>query len=443
MARKHSLLYPWRRLPARYVELTTQTPTPWLSSIHKQNFELHEKRLTARQTGGSSTNEDPIADTAGCQRDVAEFQKLGINTVRVYSIDNSQNHDACMEALANAGIYLALDVNTPYYSLNRASEQAVNQSYNEVYLQSVFATVDMFSQYDNTLLFFSANEVINADNNSFTAPYIKAVTRDIKAYIQARGYRDIPVGYSAADIDDNRYQMATYMNCGPDQVRSDFFAFNDYSWCDPSSFQQSGWAAKVQQYSNYSIPLFLSEYGCNTNTRTFEEVGALFNSEMTGVYSGGLVYEYSQESNNYGLVEINGNNVTELPDFTAYQSALANATPPSGNGGYLANGAASACPPTGPAWSTNTTDLPQIPAGAVKFFSQGAGKGPGNDGSTGSQTAGTPSTGWVADTANDTAAQSGSGSGGSGKKSGAALARPAVGALPAIGALALVFAALL
>jgi len=342
-----------------------------------------------------------------------------------------------MEALANAGIYLALDVNTPYYSLNRASEQAVNQSYNEVYLQSVFATVDMFSQYDNTLLFFSANEVINSDNNSFTAPYIKAVTRDIKAYIQARGYRDVPVGYSAADINDNRYQMATYMNCGPDQVRSDFFAFNDYSWCDPSSFQQSGWSAKVQQYSNYSIPLFLSEFGCNTNTRTFQEVGALFNPEMTGVYSGGLAYEYSQESNNYGLVEINGDNVTELPDFTAYQSALANATPPSGDGGYLANGAASACPATDASWTVNTTDLPEIPAGAVKYFSSGAGKGPGNDGSTGSQTAGTPSAGWVSDSANDTAAQGGSG--GSGKKSGAVVVRPAVGALPAIGALALVF----
>ena len=128
-------------------------------------------------------------------------------------------------------------------------------SYNDVYLQSVFATIDTFQKYDNTLLFYSANEVINDDSTTFAAPYVKAVTRDMKAYIKARSYRSIPVGYSAADVESNRYQMATYMNCGNDAVRSDFFAFNDYSWCDPSSFTISGWDKKVQTFSNYSIPI--------------------------------------------------------------------------------------------------------------------------------------------------------------------------------------------
>jgi 1,3-beta-glucanosyltransferase GAS5 len=207
------------------------------------------------QPGGSSNAADPIADVSGCTRDVAEFQKLGINTVRVYTVDNSANHDQCMQLLANAGIYLALDVNTPKYSLNRASEQAIQISYNTDYLQSIFATIDAFEKYDNTLLFFSANEVINDNTTSFAAPYVKSVTRDMKSYIASRGYRSIPVGYSAADVSDNRFQMAEYMNCGSDDIRSNFYAFNDYSWCDPSSFTQSGWDAKVQQYTGYSIPL--------------------------------------------------------------------------------------------------------------------------------------------------------------------------------------------
>jgi len=157
-----------------------------------------------------------------------------------------------MATLANAGIYLALDVNTPAYSLNRASPAP---SYNSDYLQSIFATIDAFATYDNTLLFFSGNEVINSDDTTNCAPYVKAVTRDMKQYIGTRGYRQIPVGYSAADVESNRYAMASYMNCGTDDQRSDFFAFNDYSWCDPSSYNQSGWNQKVQQYSNYSIPL--------------------------------------------------------------------------------------------------------------------------------------------------------------------------------------------
>jgi hypothetical protein len=345
------------------------------------------------QPGGSSANKDPIADADGCKRDVAEFKKLGINTIRVYSVDNSANHDACMKTLADAGIYLALDVNTPYYSLNRADNASIHRSYNDVYLQSVFATMDAFAQYDNTLLFYSANEVINNNQTTFAAPYVKAVTRDMKAYIKARSYRSIPVGYSAADVEDNRYQMATYMNCGGNDVRSDFFAFNDYSWCDPSSFTISGWDKKVALFSNYSLPIFLSEFGCNTNTRKFEEITSLYSSQMTSVYSGGLVYEYSQEEANYGLVDISGNSVSERPDFAALQSAYKSTPAPSGDGGYKATGSASNCPPAAANWAVSSSLLPIMPAGAQKYMTSGAGAGPGNQGTTGSQNAGTASTG--------------------------------------------------
>jgi hypothetical protein len=204
------------------------------------------------QPGGSSKLVDPIADKATCTRDIAYFQKLGLNTVRVYSVDNSANHDDCMSALAAAGIYLVLDVNTPLYSLRRDKPDV---SYNSAYLQNVFATIDAFANYTNTLAFFSGNEVINDDTTTSAAPYVKAVTRDMRQYIGNRGYRQIPVGYSAADVDSNRLEMAEYMNCGSDDERSDFFAFNDYSWCDPSSFQISGWDQKVKNFTNYGLPL--------------------------------------------------------------------------------------------------------------------------------------------------------------------------------------------
>ncbi|EUC33223.1 glycoside hydrolase family 72 protein [Bipolaris victoriae FI3] len=338
------------------------------------------------QPGGASDAKDPIADEDGCKRDISKFKELGINTVRVYTVDNSANHDTCMGLLADAGIYLALDVNTPKYSINRANPQ---KSYNKVYLQSLFATVEMFAKYDNTLLFFSGNEVINDDKTTDCAPYVKAVTRDLKSYMNARGLRKVPVGYSAADVESNRYEMADYMNCGDDSVRSDFFGFNDYSWCDPSSYETSGWNIKVQKFSNYSIPIFLSEYGCNTNTRKFEEVKALYDPKMTKSYSGGLVYEYSQEESKYGLVEIDGNNVNELPDFTALKSAFAGTPNPTGDGGYLSNGQASQCPSQSKTWDVTlkSNELPSLPDGAKDFFTKGAGDGPGLKGD-GSQDAG-------------------------------------------------------
>jgi len=342
------------------------------------------------QPGGSSQVADPIADENGCNRDIPEFQKLGINTIRVYTVDNTANHDACMTALANAGIYLVLDVNTPKYSINRGDPAP---SYNDVYLQSIFATIDVFSGYTNTLAFFSGNEVVNDGPSSAAAPYVKAVTRDMRSYIRARGYRQIPVGYSAADVNTNRLEMAEYMNCGTDDERSDFFAFNDYSWCDPSSFQISGWDQKVKNFTGYGLPLFLSEYGCNTNTRKFEEVAALYNTEMTSVYSGGLVYEYSEEGNNYGLVTINGNSVSENQDFQALMQAFSQTSNPTGDGGYNATGGASGCPAyEGQNWQVKDDSLPAIPEPAKKYFTQGAGKGPGLTGA-GSQNSGTPSTG--------------------------------------------------
>ncbi|KUJ18023.1 uncharacterized protein LY89DRAFT_746086 [Mollisia scopiformis] len=342
------------------------------------------------QPGGSSKLVDPIADTTSCTRDIAEFQKLGINTVRIYTVDNTANHDACMSALAAAGIYLVLDVNTPLYSLNRASPAA---SYNSVYLQNIFATIDAFANYTNTLAFFSGNEVINDDTTTSAAPYVKAVTRDMRQYIGSRGYRQIPVGYSAADVDSNRLEMAEYMNCGTDDERSDFFAFNDYSWCDPSSFQISGWDQKVKNFTGYGLPIFLSEYGCNTNTRKFEEVAALYNTEMTSVYSGGLVYEYSEEGSNYGLVTISSSGtVTEGADFTSLQTAFKGTANPTGDGGYNSTGGASGCPVQSANWNVTSDALPAIPSGAAALMKKGAGVGAGLTGA-GSQNAGGTSTG--------------------------------------------------
>ncbi|PYH86392.1 glycolipid-anchored surface protein 5 precursor [Aspergillus uvarum CBS 121591] len=362
------------------------------------------------QPGGSSKLADPIADAEGCKRDIAKFTELGLNTIRVYSVDNSADHDECMNALADAGIYLVLDVNTPKYSLNRADPKP---SYNDVYLQYIFATVDKFANYKNTLAFFSGNEVINDGPSSSAAPYVKAVTRDLRQYIRSRKYREIPVGYSAADIDTNRLQMAEYMNCGTDDERSDFFAFNDYSWCDPSSFTTSGWDQKVKNFTGYGLPLFLSEYGCNTNTRKFEEVSSLYSTDMTGVYSGGLVYEYSEEPSNYGLVQIKDGKVSTLDDYDALKSALAKTKSPTGDGGYNKTGGANPCPAKdSPNWDVENDSLPAIPEPAKKYMTEGAGKGVGFSGS-GSMNAGTASTS-TATPGSGTSSSSSSGSSSSG-----------------------------
>lgn len=337
------------------------------------------------QPGGSSDLTDPLSDPDVCKRDIKYFEDLGVNTIRVYSIDNSKKHDECMEALEKAGIYLILDVNTPEQSLNRQNNDTLAISYNSGYLQHIFATMDLFKDYPNTLGFFAANEVINNANTTVAAPYIKAVVRDMKAYLKKQAKRSIPVGYSAADISDNRWEQMQFLNCGDDEdSRIDFFGMNDYSWCGKdSSFEISGWSDNVKTYKNYTVPLFLSEYGCNkVSPRTFPEVETLFSDKMSSVYSGGLVYEYTNEDNKYGLVDVDGDKVSKRDDYKNFKDALAKAKTPSGDGGAKSDGGASTCPKYDEKLWAVTPDakLPPMPPYARKFLKDGAGKGKGFDG---------------------------------------------------------------
>ncbi|KAK3075463.1 1,3-beta-glucanosyltransferase [Teratosphaeriaceae sp. CCFEE 6253] len=218
--------------------------------------------------------------------------------------------------------------------------------------------------------------------------------------------------------------MAQYMNCGTDDQRSDFYAFNDYSWCDTSSYQISGWDKKVAQYGNYSIPLFLSEYGCIKSTRNFEEVASLYGTDMTPVYSGGLVYEYSEEGSGYGLVTISGNSVTESSEFTALANEFSQ-NQVSGDGGYKSTGTPSTCPSQSDTWEVTAftgEDLPAIPSVAADFMKNGAGTGPGLAGA-GSQTSGDASSGTATPGSGTvTAVASGSGAASSASASSAAQA---------------------
>lgn len=67
-----------------------------------------------------------------------------------------------------------------------------------------------------------------------------------------------------------------------------------------------------------------SEYGCNkVRPRLFEETTALYNSDMQ-LFSGGLVYEYSQETDDYGIVSINSSTELELlQDYSTLGQRLA------------------------------------------------------------------------------------------------------------------------
>jgi 1,3-beta-glucanosyltransferase GAS5 len=214
----------------------------------------------------------------------------------------------------------------------------------------------------------------------------------MRQYISSQADRPIPVGYSSADVAENIESQALYFACGEDEwARSDFFAFNDYSWCEPSSFTESGWDQKVETYRNYGLPLFLSEFGCITNTRTWGEIEALYSQKMTVAYSGGLVYEYTVEPNGYGLVQQSGNGIVPNADFRRLKQAYSQTPNPSGNGGAQRQRNVPNCPRRTREWDVDqSSTLPEIPGRGPQYIRNGVGRGPGLGGD-GSQWAGTPS----------------------------------------------------
>ncbi|KAI9822338.1 MAG: 1,3-beta-glucanosyltransferase gas1 [Pycnora praestabilis] len=313
-------------------------------------------------TNGTSTGSDqytdPLTDAAGCQRDIPLLQELQTNTIRVYAINPDQDHSACMQMLQDAGIYLIADLSQPGLSINRDSPQ-----WNDELYARYTSVVDVMQNYTNVLGFFAGNEVSNQANNTGASAFVKAAVRDMKAYIKQKNYRTIGVGYATNDDASIRVDLADYFNCGPAEDSIDFWGYNIYSWCGDSSYTQSGYDVRTEEFANYSVPAFFAEYGCNTvQPRMFTEVGTLFGSDMTPVWSGGIVYMYFQEANNYGLVSVDGNTASKLPDFTALSSQIAMVTPSGVNSASYTptNTQAQACPTVGSDWEAASA-LPPTP----------------------------------------------------------------------------------
>lgn len=301
---------------------------------------------------------DPLADPETCKRDIPYLAAINTNVIRVYALNVTADHTECMEALQDAGIYIIADLSQPDESINRKDPQWTLDLF-----QRYTSVVDAFHNYTNVLGFFAGNEVTNDETNTDASAFVKAAIRDTKAYMKAKDYRSIPVGYSSNDHSGIRVALADYFACGDDDERADFFGINNYEWCGKSSFKSSGYETATEDYKDLGIPIFFSEYGCNEVTpRLFTEVEAIFGDDMTSVWSGGIVYMYFEEENNYGLVSIVDGKVSTLDDYNNYKSEIQKISPSSAQASSESAGSTgvTSCPTSTSVWSA-ATNLPPTP----------------------------------------------------------------------------------
>jgi hypothetical protein len=107
------------------------------------------------------------------------MQRLGVNTIRVYNVNPSANHDLCASIFNAVGIYLIVDVNSPLdgESLSRVDP---GSTYTAAYLTRIFSVVEAFKGYPNTLGFFGGNEVINDESNIKNIPPYLRVSGNVQ-----------------------------------------------------------------------------------------------------------------------------------------------------------------------------------------------------------------------------------------------------------------------
>ncbi|KAJ5490662.1 hypothetical protein N7453_011487 [Penicillium expansum] len=293
-----------------------------------------------KESTSSSGYADPLADATACARDVPIMAELRTNVIRTYAINASADHSACMKLLSEAGIYVISDLSDPNQSIDRN-----DPSWKTDLFARYTSVVDELAQYNNTIGFFAGNEVSNTIATSDASAFVKAAVRDTKKYIKKKGYRSMGVGYATADVSDIRADMADYFNCGDTDDTIDFWGYNIYSWCGNSSYAASKYQARTEEFANYS----------------FTEVKALYGDTMAQVWSGGIVYMYFQEANNYGLVSVvDSTSVSTMADFKYYSSQIATVNPTGVNKASYTptNTALRSCPTVGSAWDAEPSPLP-------------------------------------------------------------------------------------
>lgn len=309
---------------------------------------------------------DPLAQADACKRDLPFLQQLTVNTIRVYSVNSSLNHDACMQILSAAGIYTIIDLATP----QNGSIVRDSPSWTTNLLDEYIATIDAFSKYDNVLAYNVGNEVV-VDNSTQVAPFVKAAARDIKAYLKSKKLNPL-VGYAAINgQSDFRMPLANYLSCDPangnsDATAIDIYGLNDYEWCGDSNFQAS-YAGTTADYSGYNVVAYFSEYGCITSPpRLWTEAAALFSANMSNVWSGGVAFSYfpaTSVQGQFGMVNISadGSTVTTSDDFNRLQAQYSQVSPPNSPAQSAAPASTyPSCPTTNSSWVASNT-LPPTP----------------------------------------------------------------------------------
>ncbi|KAF2246398.1 carbohydrate-binding module family 43 protein [Trematosphaeria pertusa] len=278
-------------------------------------------------SGDSTQRIDPLADGPTCLRDIPYMTALNINVLRIYYVDANADHTTCMNALADAGIYVVTTLGSPTAYINPYTGRWMDFT-----LAQYTSVVDSLASFTNVLGFDVGERRYNQ-----TLPFLKAAVRDVKQHMRDKAYRDIPIGFTSAMLYPySGYTELSYMAC--QEAQADFLGLamadlTDITSCTP----QTDIDAAIELYRNASIPVFGIETGCYTtdpsnDDRTFGYVYRFFAINATASLSGTVVLGFYQEvtrNSTWGLVSVGAGGEEIIPGeaYSALSSVMATVSP--------------------------------------------------------------------------------------------------------------------
>ena len=254
------------------------------------------------------------------ERDIQEFKELGLNAIRIYSVDPGKDHTDFMCALNNVGIYVVVGLASYCPTCAITRDEAPDCYPMELKLRGQ-DIINEFSKYSNTLGFSAGNEVNHfvppGKHPQWNAPCLKKFISDMRAYVvncnTDVSMRKVPIGLVTADSD--RDVNALYYNCLSDPLETlenaEWFGINAYLYCNGNVTElneSEGFRKLKESFKsyNYSIPVLLTEFGCLSKTfptiNGFEAQRPFLQAKWLGtesalrdLFAGGFAFEYSIE----------------------------------------------------------------------------------------------------------------------------------------------------
>lgn len=252
------------------------------------------------------------------ERDIPQFKALGINAIRLYSVDSDKDHSAFMCALNKAGIYAMVELASGCPKCAITSKEAPKCYPKRLKVRGE-KIIREFSKYTNTLAFSAGNEVNHfvplGSPPEWNAPCLKKFIRDMRAFVrrcESSHMRHVPIGLIMADTD--RDINTLYYNCqsdpNDDLENAEWYGINTYVYCNATAtkFKDSVGFTRLQESFesyNYSIPVLLTEFGCLSETfptidgyeaqRSFNQARWMDLPQIQDDFAGGFVFEYSIE----------------------------------------------------------------------------------------------------------------------------------------------------